>query len=169
IETCGVNRSLTRRRIAHPSLRFETLQIGEYSNTDVVIAYIESITDPNLLNRVRKRLNEIDVDMMYSSGEIEQLIEDHPYSIFPTVGNTERPDKAASLLMDGRVLVLMDGDPVSLYVPFLFVESIKNIEDYNSRPYYTSFIRIIRFLAFIFSFTLPALYIFAFNFNKVLF
>lgn len=168
IESTSVNLSMIRRRIAHPSLRFETIEIGKYSQIDVTIAYVIGIADPKLINRVRNRLKQIKVDTINNSGEIEQLIEDQPYSIFPTIGNTERPDRTASLLMEGKVSILINGDPVSLFVPFQFVESIKNIEDYNSRPYYSSFIRLIRFFAFGLSITLPALYITAVNFNKSL-
>lgn len=168
IETSSVNLSMIRRRIPSPHLRFETVEVGEYSQTGVTIAYMNDISDPKLVDHVRQRINEIKVDQINSSGDIEQLIEDHPYSIFPTIGNTERPDKVSRLLMEGRIVILVDGDPVSLFAPFLFVESIKNTEDYNSRPYYTSFIRLIRFFAFALSITLPALYISAVNFNKAL-
>ncbi|MFD1707510.1 spore germination protein [Siminovitchia sediminis] len=168
IESTGVNISLLRRRISHPSLRFETMEIGKYSQTGVTIAYIKDIVDSELVQRVKQRLDEIIVDSIDSSGDIEQLIEDHPYSIFPTIGNTERADKAAALLMEGRVFLLVDGSPVSLYVPSLFLESFQNVEDYNSRPYYSSFIRLMRFFAFIISISLPALYITALNFNKAL-
>lgn len=168
IESTGVNTSLLRRRIAHPSLRFETMQIGEFSQTGVTIAYLKDIVDLDLVERVKRRLDEIEVDSINSSGDIEQLIEDHPYSIFPTIGNTERSDKAATLLLEGRVLLLIDGTPFSLYVPNLFLENFQNIEDYNSRPYYSSFIRLMRLFAFFISITLPALYITALNFNKSL-
>lgn len=168
IETASVNLSMIRRRIASSSLQFETMKIGKYSQTDVTIAYVKDIADPKLIDRVKRRINQIKVDNIHSSGDVEQLIEDHPYSIFPTIGNTERPDKVDRLLMEGRIVILVDGDPVTLFVPFLFVESIKNIEDYTSRPYYTSFIRLIRFFAFALSITLPALYISAVNFNKAL-
>ncbi|WP_088052066.1 spore germination protein [Virgibacillus dakarensis] len=168
IESTGVNVSLLRRRIAHPSLRFETIEIGKYSQTGVTIAYIKDIVDLDLVQRVKHRLDEIKVDSINSSGDVEQLIEDHPYSILPTVGNTERPDKAAALLMEGRVLLLIDGNPFCLYVPHLFLESFQNIEDYNSRPYYSSFIRLMRFLAFFISISFPALYISVLNFNKSL-
>ncbi|GGB59457.1 spore germination protein [Lentibacillus populi] len=168
IESTGVNVSLLRRRVAHPSLRFETIEIGKFSQTGVTIAYIKDIVDLDLVQRVKHRLDKIKVDSISSSGDVEQLIEDHPYSILPTIGNTERPDKAAALLMEGRVLLLIDGNPFCLYVPHLFLESFQNIEDYNSRPYYSSFIRLLRFLAFFISISFPALYISVLNFNKSL-
>lgn len=166
VEVASTNLSLLRERIAHPSLQFETIELGEISRTGVSLAYIKGIVDPKLLNRVKERLSHIQLDAIESSGQIEQLIEDHPYSIFPTIGNTQRPDKATLLLLEGRILIITEGAPFALVVPFLFMENMYSIEDYNSRPYYSSFIRLLRFFAFIISITLPALYISALNFQK---
>ncbi|TRM11745.1 spore germination protein [Lentibacillus cibarius] len=168
IETTSTNMSMLRRRISHPALQFEQKKIGKFTRTNVTIAYMKHITDPELLQRVRDRLDQIEVDNIDSSGNVEQFIEDHPYSIFPTIGNTERPDLAASLLMEGKIVIMVDGDPVSLYVPLLFVESVKNIEDYESRPFYASFLRLLRAFAFIVSVTFPAVYVSALNFNKAM-
>src|SRR5699024_10848524 len=85
IDSISVNLSLLRRRISHPSLRFETLEIGDYSQTSVTIAYVEDIAKPELINQVKERIQQIKIDMLNSSREIKQLIEDHPYSIFPTI------------------------------------------------------------------------------------
>lgn len=166
IESLQVNISLIRQRIADPHLHFETFEIGEITRTTVVIGYMSHIVDDALVERVRTRLQDIKVDSIESSGDIEQHIEDHPYSIFPTIGNTERPDVAVSALLDGRVIIFINGTPVCLYVPYLFIESLKNVEDYHSRPYYTSLIRIIRFFAFVISTTFPAIYMAALNFHK---
>lgn len=168
IESISVNLSLLRRRIPHPSLRFETLEIGEFTKTKVVICYVKDIAKQEVVERVKLRLKQIKIDEIESSGDIEQLIEDHPYSIFSTIGNTERPDNATALMMEGRIVILVDGSPVSLYVPYFFAETFKSIEDYSSRPYYSSFTRIIRIFAFILTIILPSLYIAALNFNKAL-
>lgn len=168
IESSPTNIALLRRRISHPSLQFETIKIGEYSQTDITIGYVKDIADPKLIERIKQRLEQIKVDEINNSGEIEQFIEDHPFSIFPTIGNTERPDKASALLMEGRIVIIVNGDPVSLFVPSLFLENIKSIEDYSSRPYYSSFIRMLRFVSFVISISLPGIYIAAINFHKVM-
>lgn len=166
VETIATNLALLRRRIAHPSLQFESIELGEYSQTEVVISYLDDIADNNLVEKVRQRLKQIKVDGIKNSGEVEQMIETHPFSIFPTIGSTERPDKAAALLLEGRILILINGDPFVLYVPSLFLENLKSIEDYSSRPYYSSFIRLLRIFAFLFSISLPAVYISVVNFLK---
>lgn len=168
IESISVNLSLLRRKIHHPDLRFDTTELGEYSNLGVIVSYVKDIADPELVKRVKDRIKQIKVDTIESSGEIEQMIEDHPYSIFSTIGNTERPDVAARFLLEGKIMILIDGDPTALFVPSMFVENFKNVEDYYSRPYYSSFIRLLRFFSFLVSISLPALFITALNFNTAL-
>lgn len=168
IESASANISLLRRRISHPSLKFDIMKLGEISQTTIVIAYVEGICDSALLKEIKDRLNQIKVDAINNGGEIEQFIEDHPYSIFPTIGNTERPDKGAFLLLEGRILIFCDGDPVGLFVPTFFMDNTKAIEDYYSRPYFSSFVRLLRFAALLISTTLPALYMSALNFSKEL-
>lgn len=166
VESTATNIALLRQRIAHPSLRIEKMILGTYSQTTIVISYMQDIAASELVNRVKSRLKQIDMDAINNSGEIEQAIEDHPYTIFPTIGNTERPDRAASLLMEGRVLLFVSGNPTCLYVPLLFLENLQSIEDYQSRPFYSSFTRLLRFMAFIVSVALPGIYIAALNFHK---
>lgn len=166
IESNGVNITIIRRRVTNQNLRFESYEIGELTKTDVKIGYIKDVADPKIVQRVRDRLKEIKIDAINNDGEIEQLIEDHPYSIFPTIGNTQRPDKVASLLTEGRIILLTNGSPIVLFGPNIFLENFINIEDYISRPFYSSIIRLVRFFAFIVSIYAPALYLTALNFEK---
>lgn len=166
IESLAVNMTMIRRRVIHPNLRFIDFELGELTKTSVVVCYLEGIADPKIVNLIHQRLNSIHIDSINNDGDIEELIEDHPYSIFPTVGNTERPDKAANLLIEGRVVVLINGSPFALYGPMLFLENFSNIEDYISRPYYSSLLRLIRFLAFLLCIYGPALYLTALNFEQ---
>jgi spore germination protein KA len=146
-EVLKVNSALLRRRITNPDLKFENLKIGKQTKTNIRIGYIEGIADSKVVNEVRRRLQQIDTDSILESGYIEQLIEDHTYSIFPTVGNSEKPDKVAAKLLEGRVAILCDGTPFVLTVPFLFIEGLQVGEDYYSRPYLSSLTRLLRLLA----------------------
>lgn len=168
VETLKINLSLLRRKIRHPDLKFEMLKIGEYSQTDVAIVYIDSICDPKIVAEVRKRLQGIKVDAILDSGYVEQYIEDAPNSFFPTVGNTERPDKVSAKLLEGRVAIFVDGSPVVLTVPLLLTELFQGTEDYYSRPYYASFIRLLRYLAFFISIYAPGLYIVVTSYHQEL-
>jgi len=120
------------------------------------------------VKEVKRRLEEIQVDAILETGFIEEYIEDAPFSFFPTVSNTEKPDIVAARLLEGRVAIFVDGTPEVLTVPNLLISAFQIAEDYYSRPFYVSFIRIIRILAFLSSIILPGLYIASQNFHTEL-
>ena len=158
-ETLRMNTSLLRRKIRNPDLVFETMEIGIRTRTSVSIVYLKGIINPKLVDEVKRRLGDIKTDAILESGYIEQFIEDAPYSIFPTVGNSEKPDVVASKILDGRVAILVDGTPFVLTVPMLFVESFKSSEDYYSRYLFASIIRGLRFLSYLLTVLAPAIYL----------
>lgn len=123
------------------------------------IVYIKSIVNPKLIEEIRKRLSRIKIDAILESGYIEQFIEDDPNSIFPTISNSERPDKVASKILEGRAAILVDGTPFALVVPMVFIESFQSSEDYYARPFLASIMRRIRFLSYIISTLGPAIYV----------
>lgn len=164
-ETLRTNTSLIRRKIINPNLKFENLTIGEQTNTAICIAYIKGIADEKIIETVRSRLKKIKTDAILESGYIEEFIEDAPYSIFPTVGNSEKPDIVAAKLLEGRVAILCDGTPFVLTVPYLLVEAFQASEDYYTRYPFASVVRIIRLIAFFICTTLPALYLALISFN----
>jgi spore germination protein KA len=158
-ENLRTNTALLRRRIEHPSLRFDAIKIGKKTRTDINIAYIQGLANPDLVNEVKRRIQRIDTDGILAAGFIEQFIEDAPFSIFATVGYTERPDVCCAKLMEGRVAILTDGTPVVNTVPFLFVESFQSPDDYNFRPFYMTLVRWFRYSAFVISILLPPVYV----------
>lgn len=158
-ETIVVNTALLRRKIKNEKLRFESLNLGRQTQTLVYVAYIEGIANERIVTEVKERLQNIDIDAILESGYVEQLIEDAPTSIFPTIGNTEKPDILAAKLLEGRVGIFVDGTPFVLTVPYLMVEAFQSAEDYYSRPYYATLIRLIRYAAFLISTLFPASYV----------
>lgn len=168
IENLQTNLSLVRRRIHHPHLRMEPMTIGTSTQTKVVVSYIKDIANEEIVKEVKRRLEEIQVDAILETGFIEEYIEDAPFSFFPTVSNTEKPDIVAARLLEGRVAIFVDGTPEVLTVPNLLISAFQIAEDYYSRPFYVSFIRIIRILAFLSSIILPGLYIASQNFHTEL-
>ncbi|UTW69399.1 spore germination protein [Anaerobacillus sp. HL2] len=148
-----------RRRIRDPRLRCEELSIGTQTNTKVVISYIEGIVNNNVLNEVYRRVQNIQIDTILETGYIEQLIEDAPLSLFPTIGNTEKPDIVAAQLLEGRV-ILVDGTPLVLLIPYLLANNFQVSEDYYSRTIFVNFIRVLRVLSFFyFCVLLPGAYV----------
>ncbi|WP_394184750.1 spore germination protein [Metabacillus halosaccharovorans] len=158
-ENIEVNTGLIRRKIVNSKLYFEKFTIGKQTHTKIRIAYIEGIVNKKVVQEVKARLKKIDIDSILESGYIEQLIEDHPTSIFPTVGNSEKPDIIAARLLEGKVAILCDGTPFVLSVPYMFVENFQISEDYYSRPYFASAIRLLRLLALFLTVTIPAFYV----------
>jgi len=158
-ETLRTNTALLRRKIRDPRLTFQSLQIGERSKTDVSVAYIKGITQDNLIEEINQRLKRIETDTILDVGYIEQFIEDSPVTLFPTVGTSERPDVVAARILEGRAAVLVDGSPMALTMPFLFMESFQNPDDYYARPFFATLIRWLRFLGFILSIYLPGIYV----------
>lgn len=166
VESLDVNIFMLRRRIRSRSLRFSTFTVGELSNTRVAVGYMEGLTNNDIVDDISLRIKSIDVDELTGSGMLEQYLEDNPYSLFPTIGNTERSDDAASRLLGGQSILFVDGDPMALIAPYRFVEAFHSTEDYNSRPYYVTFVRLLRFLGFGISIWLPGIFIMATNFDK---
>ena len=165
-ENIRTNTALVRRRIRDPLLRFESLTVGEKSKTDVNLAYIKGTVKDGLVDEVMQRLNNIKIDAVLESGYIEELIEDAPLSPFTTVQSTERPDKVASAILEGRVAIFIDNTPFVLIVPVYFWQFLQASDDYYSRFLTGSFFRIIRYIAFVISLTLSSIYVMLASFHQ---
>lgn len=156
---------MIRRKITHPQLRFDKITIGRYSQTQVIVVYINDVAEASLVQEVKDRLSRVDIDGVIESGCLEQLIEDTPYSLFPTIGNTEKPDTVVARILEGKVAVLVDGTPVALTMPRLFYETIQTTEDYYSRHYSASMARVLRYTLLVITTILPALYLAIVNYH----
>lgn len=166
-ETLLFNAGLLRRKIRSEKLKMEVVNVGSCSHTDVCITFMDGIADSGLVSTVRGRIQKIrDVDYLTDSGQLEQLIEDKPSSLFGTIGVNEKPDIVAAKLMEGRIAILVDGSPFVLTVPMLFIESFHSVEDYYSRPFYANVLRVLRVCSYIITLLLPAVYIALVNFHQ---
>ncbi|MCO7124496.1 spore germination protein [Sporolactobacillus shoreicorticis] len=159
VETLRTNTSLLRRIIKNPNLIFEHIILGKQTHTDISIAFIRGIANDKIVEEVKRRLSKINIDAILESGYVEQLIEDRSFTPFATVGNSEKPDKVAAKLLEGRVAILCDGTPVVLTVPYIFAEAFQVPDDYYSRMSYGSIVRASRFFAFAVTLLLPALFV----------
>lgn len=168
VENLLTNTTLLRRKIRNPDLVLETMRIGQRTKTKVCIAYVKGLANPLLIEEIKRRLEGIKTDAILESGFIEQYIEDAPFSIFSTVANTEKPDVVAAKILEGRAGIFVDGTPFALTVPMVLLESFQSAEDYYSRPYFASFIRMIRFLAYGLSILAPATYVALTTFHQEL-
>jgi spore germination protein len=159
VESLRTNTSLIRRRLKTPRLKMKSMTVGKESNTSLVIAYMDDLAMPSLVEEVEKRIKKIDIDGVLESGYIEELIQDDAYSPFPQIQYTERPDVVANALLGGRVAILLDGTPDVLLVPFVFVQIMQASEDYYERFQIATLLRWLRYLFLFLSLTTPALYV----------
>ncbi|MRN54633.1 spore germination protein [Paenibacillus monticola] len=158
-EELSTNITLLRRKLRTPDLKFASRNIGRYTQTRVVLAYIEGLAQPEVIEEAKKRLESIDTDSILESGYIEEFIQDAPLSPFPTLLNTERPDTVAGSLLDGQIAIFIDGTPFVLLAPVTFIKFFHSSEDYYQRYDISSFLRIIRLFSFLIALLLPSLYI----------
>lgn len=158
-ESLRENTALVRRRIQNPRLRIEERKLGDQTRTPVAIMYIEGNADTEILEELRRRLDAAPLDSVLESNYIEEMIQDQRYSPFPTVYNTERPDAAASALLEGRIAILVEGTPFVLVVPALFVQFFQSSEDYYQRSDFASLVRMLRYVCFGLALLTPSFYI----------
>ena len=159
IENIRINRGLIRRRIKSPTLKFEKMTIGTLTQTQVNIVYIEGLALASLIQEMKQRLERIKIDGIIESGYIEEFIEDTPYSLFPQTMVTERPDRVAIALLNGRVVVLIDTTPFVLIVPASFTRMLEGVDDNYVRFPFANFSRVLRLITLNIALILPAFYI----------
>jgi spore germination protein KA len=158
-ETLRVNTALIRRRLKDPDLRVKNISVGTRSRTDVALIYIEGVADASVVEEVERRIKRIEIDGVLESGYIEQFIEDDHWTPFPLIQNTERPDKSVANLLEGKVVIVVDGTPFVLIVPAVLSQFYHSPEDYYERFLIATLLRFIRALSMTISLLLPSLYI----------
>ena len=166
VEPYLINISMIRRRMRTPDLKFERMIIGSTSQTSVAICYLNSAVSKELLARVRAGLRRIDLPSVFASGYLSPFLENK--SIFNGVGLSERPDTVCGKIMEGRVAIIIDGTPNVMVVPHLFVENFQSFDDYTTRPFYATFTRILKYIAFFLAMFLPGFYVAVVTFHPEL-
>ncbi|NLB73471.1 MAG: spore germination protein [Firmicutes bacterium] len=164
-ETLRSNLALIRRRMRTPDLITEMLKVGTLSRTDCALLYIEGLTNPQLVDEARKRIQTITSDHIQDTGILEQFIEEKPYVLAPQTISTERPDRMAAFLAEGYVGIMLDGSPFGLVLPATFWSLLQSAEDYFLRWPFGAFLRLVRMLALILAIFLPAVYLALTNFH----
>lgn len=168
VENIRTNTSMLRRLINNENLVIKDTQAGKLTKTQIAIGYINGIANPDLVAEVTYRINNLDIDYLTSSGQLEQLIEDYPKSVFPQIIATERPDKVTNFLLEGRVCAIINGSPYVLVMPGVFVDFLSSPEDLNLKFQFSNLQKTIRLLAMFLSLLLPGLYIAITNYHQEL-
>lgn len=158
-ETLSDNIVMIRRRTRDTNLKVKFVRIGQRSRTSVALVYVANLVKPGLLEEVKRRLGKINTDILLSTFKIEDYIVDHPWSPFPQVQSTERPDKVVASVYEGRVAIIVDNTPFALIVPSTYSSIMQTPEDYTAPASIASLIIITRHIAAFIAVYLPGLYI----------
>ena len=159
------NSALVRKRLRDTRLKVEEYKIGVPSHTLTQVLYMDDLVHEGLLEEVKERLEEFQIDGILDSGMLEQLTEDVWYSPFPQYQTTERPDRAVQEILKGKVVILCDNSPEALILPGNFSSFMESSEDWYHRFEMASFLRILRYLAVIMATVLPGLYLAVIRFH----
>lgn len=164
-ENIVVNTALTRRRIRDERLRHEIIQVGERSKTDICVAYLQDVADPNLIEIIKKELKEIEIDgIPMADKTVEEFIVKQGWNPYPMVRYTERPDVVATHLLEGHVVIMVDTSPSVIITPTTFFHHVQHAEEYRQTPSIGAFLRWVRFIGMIASVLLvPVWYLFVKN------
>lgn len=167
-EAALLNLAMIRRKLLTPDLCTELIRVGRRSDTPVFICYLDTLVNKRTLSELKKRIKKLDMDGILDSNYIAEQIRDHPRSLFKTCGSTERPDIVAARLLEGRIALVVDGTPVVMTVPYLFSENFQSDEDYYLNYAVSSVGRLLRFVCFFLSISIPAVFIAATSYHKEL-
>lgn len=164
-ESLRTNTGLIRKILKDASLVVENITVGKRSKTPCSLLYIKDIVNDSLVKEVRRRLKGIKIDYLFDSGELEQLLEDSSFLAVPQIIATERPDRVATMLTEGKVAVIVQGSPFALVMPATHIDLFHSAEDSYIRFPYANLLRIIRLCAITMSLLLPGLYVAITNFH----
>ena len=165
-ESIQTNLGLIKRRIKSADLINDDLTVGKITKTKVSILYLESIAEKQIVNQVKDKLNAINIDGILDMGNLKQLLCGENRSIFPTAQLTERPDRAASSLLEGKIVLICDASAFALIIPSFFADFINPNVDSYAKNINVNFIKVLRFLCLLISIFLPAFYLALINFNQ---
>lgn len=166
-ESIQTNLGLIRRKLRTYKLRVDKIQIGTLTNTSIAICYLDGIAQEGIVQEVRNRLDKIKIDGILESLYIEEMIEDpNGYTPFPTIFNSERPDKIVAGLLEGRVAIVIDGTPVCLLVPATLNLFLYSNEDYYQRYDIATFLKLLRTVTFMISLLAPGFYVALLTFHQ---
>lgn len=168
VENLRTNTSMIRRIINNEDLVIENIKIGSITKTNCALFYLDNITNSDLIAEVKYRLNNLSIDSLLSAGQLEQLISDTETSSIPQVLSTERPDKAVSYLLNGRVILIINGSPYALVMPAILTDFFNSPDDKNLRFPFSNFLKGLRLLAALITILLPGLYIAITSFHQEL-
>ncbi|SDY09242.1 spore germination protein KA [Evansella caseinilytica] len=159
VEDMQINITMIRRKIKSEKLAIESFRFGELTQTKTSILYIDGICEKKLIDEIKSRLQRVEIDGIFDPGYLEDFLEDSPFSIFPQLESTEKPDVVSACLLDGRAVIMTDGSPNCIIAPVTFFMLMQSAEDYYHRHFIGTWVRWIRLFSLATALLLPSLYI----------
>jgi len=159
IEDVETNLSMLRRRLKTPSFAVKRLKVGERTQTNIVLVYLEGVVNPFVVQKLEEKIGNIKIDGIVDSYYLEEMLEDGNEKFFKRLGNTEKPDVATARILEGRVAIIVDGSPIVLTAPFILFEDMQAPGDYYDIPARASFVRLVRLIGLMFAIFLPGMYV----------
>jgi len=168
VENIRTNTTMLRRLVNNENLIIEDTSVGTISKTKIAICYLKDVANEDLIAEIKYRINNLDIDYIIASGQLEDLLKQNSHSSVPELLTTERPDRAASCVLDGKVVIMVNGTPISLVAPCTFFDLLESVEDQNINYRFANLIKLVRLLACFITVLLPGLYIAITNFHEEL-
>ena len=153
------NHTQLRRKLPTPDLRIEMVKLGRKTDTKVFICYIESLVNRKVLNIIKERIERIDIDGVLDSNYISELITHSKFSLFKTMGKTQKPDVVAAKLLEGRIAIMVDGTPMVLTAPYFYLENFQTDDDYYQNFLVSAIGRVLRYICYYTAICLPAIFL----------
>ncbi len=166
VENLRTNTSLLRRFTNNENLTIENVKVGKITKTNCAVCYIKDITNDNLVAEAKYRLNNLEIDSLLSAGELEQLLTETNVLGIPKILVSERPDNAVKALLQGRVVIIVNGSPYALILPAILIDFLSSPEDTNLKTVFGNFLKVIRIISAFFALLLPGLYIAITSFHR---
>ncbi len=159
VEDIVSNLTLIRKRLKTPNLKVENLKIGRETNSEVRVLYLTDVADKSIVEEILNKLKKIDIDGIVDSNYLAEFLQAGKHCLFRQVGTTEKPDIATAKLLEGRIVILVDGSPIALTVPFVLLEDVQASNDYYTTPMRATFLRYLRLCAGLLAILLPGIYV----------
>ena len=165
-ENLDTNLSLVRYRIKDQKLKIQILLVGTRTKARVAVSYIEDIANQKIVDDIIQRITDLEIDGIVESGELQSLILNNKFNLFPQMGLIERSDMACGAMLEGKIVIIVEGSALALIAPKTFIEYLKSGDDIYDNKYLGLFMTILRSMALFLSFTLGALYIAIVSFHN---
>lgn len=159
VENLDVNLSLIRSRLKDPNLKIDIVSLGRRTKTSMAVLYIQDIANDGTVSEVKRRLQRIDTDAVWGTGDIPNFLASSKFSLFPQMGVMERADGVCEALVEGRIVLVADGGQVALIAPYTFGDSLTACDDRNDSKFFGLFSRVLRFAAYLLTLCLSSVYV----------